>query len=368
MKLNKLVILAFLMSFVIPATVLAADPIFIDPDFIKLQTIDKSIFLNQIEPIPEVDPYTDDPAIFTKLRGGLNDDGTVSLKWDNYTGANFLWYKIIRSNEKKELTYPKDGYIDYYDIPNATAWDDDNPFFGSTYYRICIITTDDKRGCSNQIEIIKEKPVNPDLQSGTTEPKQDIQPQKDVTVQKPESATKQTFLKSFLQFVTDQAQVLLGILALILAATGFTFAAKRKQKSISKYINEIDNTYTEFKMKSKRCEAELYRLRDIIDEQLKNGKLDDSSYQLLMNRIEGYMVEIQKQIVNEKFGGLPENLKGELFNMMENGEISEKEFEKFQTLINKSELSGTEQSTLLKTVKDFQKQGDKLKRKDIKED
>jgi len=362
MKLNKLIVLTPVLSLLFSASVFAFEPMQINPDLIKLNTIDRNLL---IEPVETEVTYTDDPAIFTKLRGGMNDDGTVSLKWDKYTGPNFLWYKIIKSNEKKELIYPRDGYIDYYDIPNATAWDDDAPALGSNYYRICIITTDNKRGCSNQIEIVGEKPVQAEI----TQPNEDIVPQKDVIVQKPESANaKGGFLKSLGQFIVDQAQVLLGILALILAATGFTFAAKRKQRSIAKYINEIDNTYSEFKMKSKRCEAELYRLRDIVDEQLKNGKLDEGAYQLLMNRIEGYMVEVQKQIVNEKFGGLPENLKNELFNMMESGDISEKEYEKFQTLINKSELSGNEQSTLLKTVKDFQAQGEKLKRKGGKDD
>jgi hypothetical protein len=364
MKVHKTIIFGLLFSFLTGSTVFAIEPLQIDPDLIRLNTFDTVplLELQPVEPLPGEDPYTDDPAIITKLRGGLNDDGTVSLKWDIYTGPNFLWYKIIKSNEKKELIYPKDGYIDYYDTPNATVWDDDSPALGSNYYRVCIITTDNKRGCSNQIEVVMEKSVQPE----TTQPKEDIQPQKDATVQKPE-ATKGGFLKALGQFINEQAQVLLGILALILAATGFTFAAKRKQRSIAKYINEIDNTYSEFKMKSKRCEAELYRLRDIIDEQLKSGKLDEGAYQLLMNRIEGYMVEIQKQIVNEKFGGLPENLKNELFNMMESGDISEKEYEKFQTLINKSELSGNEQSTLLKTVKDFQAQGEKLKRKGAKE-
>jgi len=366
MKLNKTLVLGLILSFCVSTTVFALEPMQINPDLIRIKTIDTMplLELQPIEPLPTDDPYIDDPTIFTQLRGGMNDDGTVSLKWDPYFKPNFLWYKIIHSLEKKELTYPRDGYIDFYDIPTATAFDDDNPALGSNYYRVCIITTDNKRGCSNQIEIIKEKPVLPEL---TTEPKQDIQPQKDITVQKPESQ-RGSFLKSLGQFIVDQAQVLLGILALLLAATGFTFAAKRKQRSIAKYINEIDNTYSEFKMKSKRCEAELYRLRDIVDEQLKNGKLDEGAYQLLMNRIEGYMVEVQKQIVNEKFGGLPENLKNELFNMMESGDISEKEYEKFQTLINKSELSGSEQSNLMKTVKDFQAQGEKLKRKGGKED
>ena len=116
-------------------------------------------------------------------------------------------------------------------------------------------------------------------------------------------------------------------------------------------------------MKAKRCEAELYRLKDIVDTELKSGKIDDSTYSLLTNRIEGYMIDIQKQIVNEKFGGLPASLKEEMFKMMEDGEITEIEFETMQKLIKRSELSVTEQDSLLAQIKDFKKQDETMKKK-----
>lgn len=127
-------------------------------------------------------------------------------------------------------------------------------------------------------------------------------------------------------------------------------------------MNQIDDTYSEYKMKAKRCEAELYRLKDIIDNELKGGKLEDTSYQLLMNRIEGYMVDIQKQIVNEKFGGLPGSLKEQMFMMMEDGEITEKEMETMQKLIKRSELSASEQDSLLQTMKEFKNQDEMMKK------
>ena len=130
------------------------------------------------------------------------------------------------------------------------------------------------------------------------------------------------FLAKLGKWVGSNIGIILAVIAVLLAATGFTFASKKKQKSISKYMNKIDDTYTEYKMKAKRCEAELYRLKDIVDDELKSGKIDDSAYQLLMNRIENYMVDIQKQIVNEKFGGLPSSLKDEMFKMMEDGEVT----------------------------------------------
>jgi hypothetical protein len=362
MKFNKSIILGLIFSFSVPSMVFAVNPIEIDPDLIQIRPIESKLLIEEMEPIePEV-VYTDDPAIFTELRGNLNeDDGSIILKWDPYLKPDFLWYKILHTQEQKELMYPRDGYIDYYDTPNAVTFDHDDAPLGVNFYRVCIITQDNRRGCSNQIKIFKEEPVRPEIEEEKIEPKPEI----------PEGQkedNKGSLINGILRFFGNNSEIIIALIALVLGITGYSFATRRKQRSISKYMTQIDNTYSEFKMKSKRCEAELYRLRDIVDEELKSGKLDEGAYQLLMNRIEGYMVEIQKQIVNEKFGGLPENLKNELFNMMESGDISEKEYEKFQTLINKSELSGNEQSTLLKTVKDFQQQGEKLKRKSPKDE
>ncbi|MBN1494478.1 hypothetical protein JW911_01925 [Candidatus Peregrinibacteria bacterium] len=363
MKFNNSFASIILVSCLCSSTVFATEPLEIDAELFQFQPIEKQMLIEMAEPVETgsgEDIYTDDASIFTKLRGALNPDGSVSLKWDPYTEPDFLWYKIIHSQEDKELVYPRDGYIDYYDTSKAVSFDHDDAPLGKNYYRVCIITTDNRRGCSNQIEIIKEKPVKPEIIPEEIQPKPEIKNDRPVNMP---GNDKVNIFDIFLKFIGNNSEIIIALIALILGITGYSLATKRKQRSISKYMTQIDNTYSEFKMKSKRCEAELYRLRDIVDEELKSGKLDEGAYQLLMNRIEGYMVEIQKQIVNEKFGGLPENLKSELFNMMENGEISEKEYEKFQTLINKSELSGNEQSTLLKTVKDFQKQGEKFKRK-----
>lgn len=87
--------------------------------------------------------------------------------------------------------------------------------------------------------------------------------------------------------------LLVGLIGVFLAVSGYSIAASKKKKSISTLINEIDDTFESFKWKSKRCEAELYRLQDVMDEKLKGGKLDESAYHLLVNRIEKYLKEVQ---------------------------------------------------------------------------
>ena len=132
--------------------------------------------------------------------------------------------------------------------------------------------------------------------------------------------------------------------------------ARRKRKSISKYLTEIDDCFSQYKMKSKRCEAELYRLRDMISEELKKGSIDENAYTVLDKRIDEYLREVRESELNDKFGGMPNKLKSELNKLLEDGEISKSDYEKFQGLISKS--SGMEEDekealdTLMKKWRD----------------
>jgi hypothetical protein len=96
--------------------------------------------------------------------------------------------------------------------------------------------------------------------------------------------------KNFMQW--EFIAIVVTIISGIAAVTGFSISAQKKKKSISKYMTEIDNTFNEFRQKTKRCEAELYRLRDLLEERLKKGKIDESIYELLQKRIDKYLEEI----------------------------------------------------------------------------
>ena len=86
-----------------------------------------------------------------------------------------------------------------------------------------------------------------------------------------------------------------SLVGVILALSGFSFSGKKKQKFLKKYFHEIDDAYSTFKMKDKRCEAELYRLQDLIEHELKEGKINETTFQLLEKRIERYLKEIKSQ-------------------------------------------------------------------------
>lgn len=110
----------------------------------------------------------------------------------------------------------------------------------------------------------------------------------------PEEREKNKIESLFTEYWVEFLALVVSVVGLLLGVTGFSMATSKKKKSISQLMNEIDDTFSSFKWKSKRCEAELYRLHDIVDDKLKKGKLDESSYQVLVNRIDKYLSEIKE--------------------------------------------------------------------------
>ena len=97
------------------------------------------------------------------------------------------------------------------------------------------------------------------------------------------------FSEYWVQFLA----LLVSVIGVALAVSGFSFANKKKQKYLRKYLHEIDDAYSSYKWKSKRCEAELYRLQDLVEDNLKDGKIDENTFNLLENRIKKYLDEIK---------------------------------------------------------------------------
>ena len=333
------------------------------------------------------DPYQNDSGIVIDLEGALTQDMRAALNWTPYLEPDFAMYKVVHDQNNEKPYYPKHGYLDYFEDSHKTGYITGKVPEGDNYFRVCVLTKDDRRGCSNSVHLFVdpvytfEPEFDPDAEPEPgMEPEPESEIDKEISPEPDEDRgpaldrdrperlnNKPGFFEHIWRLMVENLATIVAFITVLVAISGFTFATKRKQKSIAKYINQIDDTYSEYKMKAKRCEAELYRLKDIVDDQLKSGKIDEGAYQLLLNRIEGYMIDVQKQIVNEKFGGLPSSMKDQMFKMMEDGEITESEFETMQTLIKRSELSATEQDSLLQTIKDFKKQDEIMKKQGRKE-
>ncbi len=293
-----------------------------------------------------------EPVIFDddmEFWAELDEDGNVYMDWSKYNRAEpFEFYKLVRSDSNPNPVYPEDGYVFFTDNIDLLTFTETDVPFGDHYYRICAVAGP-KRYCSTEMmKIVKKAPIlldkslqlervafDPDLL--VVEPKPGIEPVEDPDakpevedtpeekpaltetlppreeVVRPDRNVKEEILaagnnkNSIESFISEYwvqfLALLVSLIGVSLAVTGFTLAGAKKKKSISKLLNDIDDTFASFKWKTKRCEAELYRLQDVVEDQLKSGKLDEGAYQLLLKRIEKYLTEIQ-EIEN-----LPEHLK-----------------------------------------------------------
>ncbi len=98
----------------------------------------------------------------------------------------------------------------------------------------------------------------------------------------------------FSEYWVQMLALIVSVVGLFLAVSGFSLANKKKRKYLKKFLHEIDDVYASYKWKSKRCEAELYRLEDQIEDRLKAGKIDENTYHLLEGRIKKYLDEMKE--------------------------------------------------------------------------
>ncbi len=100
------------------------------------------------------DEYSDDPAIEIVLNAIKNGDNTeANLSWTKYEAGDLKWYKVVRSATNDMPYYPNDGYIGVLSYANETSYVDKSPLGGTNNYRVCVITTANKRGCSNVVTL-----------------------------------------------------------------------------------------------------------------------------------------------------------------------------------------------------------------------
>jgi hypothetical protein len=86
------------------------------------------------------------------------DWGNVYTSWSLYNKNDwFVYYKVVRSQDNTNPVYPDNWYIYYTTDVNNLSYNDTNPLNGTSYYRVCAITSEKNRYCSNVVKIYKEK-------------------------------------------------------------------------------------------------------------------------------------------------------------------------------------------------------------------
>jgi len=123
----------------------------------------------------------------------------------------------------------------------------------------------------------------------------------------------------------EMVGAIVGILVALSAGVGWYFSYMKKAKT-SKYMKAIRQILTDNSDRSK-CEAKLYLLRDGIERDFSDGKIDEHSLDLLQRRIDRHLKELRMGTVNKL--DISAAAKKEIAIMLKDGKVSEDEFESF---------------------------------------
>ncbi|MDD3646409.1 MAG: Kazal-type serine protease inhibitor family protein [Candidatus Gracilibacteria bacterium] len=86
------------------------------------------------------------------------ENGDVFISWTKFEkNEGFKYYKVVRSQTNDNPVYPDDGYIKVESDINKLDFVDYSPKVGTSYYRVCAITSENNRYCSNVVKIYVEK-------------------------------------------------------------------------------------------------------------------------------------------------------------------------------------------------------------------
>jgi len=142
-----------------------------------------------------------------------------------------------------------------------------------------------------------------------------------------------------------------GIAAIIALTAGFlSWLLSRKQRGMTaKYLKEIGRAFNEYRDNTSKCESALYDIKEKIEKDFSGGKINDSAFSILDARLDKYLAEVRKDVLNTQFT-LSGSTKRELSKMLEDGAISQEEYAKFSKMSLK-ELSSKEKEKLKSLMK-----------------
>jgi hypothetical protein len=99
----------------------------------------------------------------------------------------------------------------------------------------------------------------------------------------------------FRQDVLQNVLAILGIGISLSLVGGAWFRSRKRRDIVKTFLTEIDDVHSRFKTDPKKCEEELYRLRNTILEGLTQGKISEENYGIIDRRLDKYMSEISKE-------------------------------------------------------------------------
>ncbi|MBU0536375.1 MAG: hypothetical protein KKE20_05380 [Nanoarchaeota archaeon] len=150
---------------------------------------------------------------------------------------------------------------------------------------------------------------------------------------------------------------MIGVILVILGGLVTWFISRLVRGKTAKYMTDIDGAYNKYRMNTNKCEAELTHLREKIESDFKNGKLNDQGLAILEKRIEKYSRELRSSIIDGRFE-LPNDLHGSIKKMLADGVITKDEYAHFKDALKKTSLGSSDKAELKKLMKRW-KESDK---------
>ena len=158
--------------------------------------------------------------------------------------------------------------------------------------------------------------------------------------------------------------IMSGVVALLLALIGL-MRVKRKKGALKKYMTEIDELTKDTDLSPEEYEEKLSDIEARINDEFKQGLIEDLHYLMLQDMIASKRGEARKAVVASMFGRLPAGVVRDLDNMLKDGKITPEEYEGFVATISMTEsLTSEEKDELSKVIEKWGEQDDDVTSQD----
>lgn len=125
---------------------------------------------------------------------------------------------------------------------------------------------------------------------------------------------------------------------------------KVKRRTFQEYLERVDEIYTQYKMNSRQCEAELYKLKTRVIDDFKQDIIDEKKFNILDKRIDEYILEIREELLRSRLIELQDRLGGELQRIVERGNFGDEEFDALEKMVDEAPGIAAEERSELKAL------------------
>ena len=103
-------------------------------------------------------------------------------------------------------------------------------------------------------------------------------------------------------------------------------------------------------MHPRKCEHKLENIKTEVDSDLKRSVIDENNYSILKERINDIIQEIRQESVRSKIGELPKDIELRIKDILIDGKINRKEYNKFMVALKGSAMAPKDKKQIEKLI------------------